>query len=150
MNNDRIKEKDQRAVPIKPEKRDVYEEMGFDKFLSRGPDFGPGPGGYISGADFDIQLDEMVFSRVFRLKDIRKRPQGNEVGKIYWDGENKKFKLYLGKTGGWADVQYTSTSTSSTSSSSSSSSTSTTSTSSSSSSTSSTSSSSSSSSTSTS
>ena len=74
-------------------------------------------GSYIGGANFDAQLDEMLFNRMIKLKDLRVKPQGNDPGKIYWDGANNKFKVWVNKTVGWADVGYTTTSTSTTSSS---------------------------------
>ena len=102
-----------------------YAARGFDKFLSRTPEDKLAQPGYIAGANFDALLDELMFNRVLRLKDLREKPQGNDPGKIYWDGANKKYKIWIDETGQWADVVYTSTSTS-TSTTSSSSSTSTT------------------------
>ena len=133
----------------KIKKRQRWGEKGFDEFLSREPKKGPTENEFIGGAQFDASLDEMTFNRIIKLKDLREKPQGNDPGKIYWDGENKKYKIWIDETGQWADVIYTSTSTSTSTTSSSSTSTSTTSSSSSSSSTSTTSSSSSTSSTST-
>ena len=98
-----------------------WKEKGFDKFMSRAKTGGPQTASYIGGADFDVLLDALAFNRVLILKDLRQKPQGNEVGKIYWDGDNNKFKIWLGNS--WGDVIYTSTSTSTTSSSSSSTST---------------------------
>jgi hypothetical protein len=109
-------------------KANELDSMGFDKFMSRPLESQPSPAKYIGGANFDILLDELLFNRMIRLKDLRVTPQGNDPGKIYWDGENKKFKLWIDAIGQWADIQYTSTSTSTTSSSTSSTSTSTTST----------------------
>jgi len=106
--------------------KEGYENKGFDEFLSRSPEGKPKPADFIAGANFDALLDELLFNRMIRLKDLRERPQGNDPGKIYWDGANKKAKIWIDATGQWADIQYTSTSTSTTSSSSSSSSTSTT------------------------
>ena len=63
---------------------------------------------------------------MIKLRDLREVPQGNDLGKIYWDGENGKFKIWVGSTGKWADVVFTSTSTSTSSTSSSSTSTTTT------------------------
>lgn len=120
---------------IKPEAPD-WRKGNFDPFVSREDTVSNKQTDYIPGAQFEVQLDEMLFNRVIKLKDLRVKPQGNDIGKIYWDGDNQKFKLWVGDSlGGWVDVQWTSTSTSSTSSSSSSSSTSSTSSSSSSSST---------------
>jgi hypothetical protein len=106
-----------------------WRELGYDQNLSR-KDTGGGikPTDYISGADFDAKLDEMMFNRVIKLKDLREKPQGNDPGKIYYDGETKQAKIWIDEVGQWAVLQYTTTSTSTTSSSSSSSSTSTTST----------------------
>ena len=108
----------------KPSKLNV-KDMGFDPFLNRPTE---NKSDYIAGVDFDARLDEMMFNRMIKLKDLRQTPQGNEPGKIYWDGANQKFKLWHSKTAKWVDIQYTSTSTSSTSSSSSSTSTTSTST----------------------
>jgi len=108
--------------------KEDWKTKGFDPYGKRPLESQPKTADYIGGANFDVLLDELLFNRMIKLKDLRKAPQGNEPGKIYWDGENKKYKLYLGEQGGWADVNYTSTSTSSTSSSSSSTSTSTSST----------------------
>jgi len=79
------------------------------------------------GANFDAGLDELLFNRMLQLKNLNsaQTPQGNDPGKLYYEEDTKKYKIWVG-AGGWADVIYTSTSTSSTSSSSSSSSTSTT------------------------
>lgn len=102
-----------------------YKALGFDENLNR-VDSEKKTAEYIGGANFDVLLDEMLFNRMIKLKDLRQKPQGNDAGKIYWDGDNNKFKLWVNNVIGWVDVQYTSTSTSSTSSSSSSTSTSTT------------------------
>jgi hypothetical protein len=123
-----------------------WKSSGFDANLAR--EATP-KSDYIGGANFDVQLDELMFNRMIRLRNLEQAPQGNDPGKIYYDNINKKYKMWVGGGAGWVDIQYTSTSTSTTSSSSSSTSTTTTSSSSSSSSTSTTSSSTSSSSTST-
>lgn len=107
-------------------KEEEYQGLGFDKFLSRGPTDEPKTADYIGGADFDALLDELLFNRMIRLKDLRERPQGNDPGKIYWDGANKKAKIWIDSTGKWADIKYTSTSTTTSTTSSSSTSTSTT------------------------
>jgi len=119
-------------------KKESWKDKGFNEFLSRPISGGPARADYIGGANFDILLDELVFNRMIQLKNLSEKPQGNQTGKIYWDKEDNKFKLWISDSVGWVDVIYTSTSTTSTSSSTSSTSTSTTSTSSSSSSTSST------------
>lgn len=99
-----------------------YKGLGFDSNLERAkPESKVAE--YIGGANFDVLLDEMLFNRMIKLKDLRQKPQGNEPGKIYWDGDNQKFKMWHSQNVGWVDIQYTSTSTSSTSSSSSSTST---------------------------
>jgi hypothetical protein len=104
-----------------------YKGLGFDPNLTRGTGESK-TADYIGGANFDVLLDEMLFNRMIKLKDLRVKPQGNEPGKIYWDGDNQKFKMWHSQSVGWVDIQYTSTSTSSTSSSSSSTSTTSTST----------------------
>ena len=104
--------------------RKDWRERGFNKHLAREREEGPKQADYIGGADFDSLLDELMFNRVLMLKDLRKTPQGNEPGKIYWDGDNKKYKIWVDSTGKWADVQYTSTSTTTSTTSSSSTSTS--------------------------
>lgn len=106
-------------------------DKGFDKFLKRDiREKKKDVFDYISGADFDAQLDDIMFSRMIKFRDLREQPQGNDPAKTYWDGKNKKLKMWVDATGKWVDVIYTSTSTStsSTSSSSSSSSSSSTST----------------------
>ena len=119
----------------KIKERKDWKRGGFDQFMSRPVGDVP-KSEYLGGAEFDAMLDELLFNRMIKLKDLRETPQGNDPGKIYWDGKNKKYKIWTDETGGWADVVWTSTSTStSTSTTSSSSSTSTTSSSSSSSST---------------
>ena len=100
-----------------------YEDKGFDEFLSRSPGDKPKPADYIAGANFDALLDELLFNRMIRLKGLSEQPQGNDPGKIYWDKDNKKAKIWIDATGKWADLEYTSTSTSTSSTSSSSTST---------------------------
>lgn len=118
MNDDKIKSKTQ-----------VFNgdwQEGFDSSLKRADP----KDDYLGGANFDATLDELLFNRMLMLKNVAGntlKPQGNDLGKIFWDKDNNKYKLWVGKTlGGFVDVQWTSTSTSSTSSSSSSSSTSST------------------------
>jgi len=115
---------------MKPDdKQDTIKQSGFDQFLERPRESSPTLADFIGGAEFDAKLDEVLFNRMIKLKDLREKPQGNDLGKIYWDGEEGKFKIWVGESGGWADVLMTTTSTStSTSSTSSSSSTSSTST----------------------
>jgi hypothetical protein len=79
-----------------------------------------------AGEKFDALLDELAFNRVLILKNLPKLPQGNDIGKLYYDPVNKKIKIWIGGTAKWGDVVYTTTSTSTTSSSTSSTSTSTT------------------------
>lgn len=105
-----------------------WKDKGFDKFMSRELSNSPNPANYISGANFDILLDDIMFNRMIRFKNLSQTPQGNDPGKIYWDAENKKLMMWIDSTGKWVEITYTSTSTSTTSSSSSSSSTSTSST----------------------
>lgn len=103
-----------------------WRSKGLDAQMQRPLPQGPKQADYIGGANFDAILDEMLFNRMIRLKDLRNTPQGNDPGKIYWDGDEKKAKIWVDATGKWADLQYTSTSTSTSSTSSSSTSTSTT------------------------
>lgn len=112
-------------IPV-PTKTEDWRTKGFDARLSRTSQSQPGKPGFLAGVNFDALLDEMVFNRMLRLKNLPTTPQGNEPGKIYWDQVNNKYKLWINSTVGFVDVQYTSTSTSTTSSSSSSSSTSST------------------------
>ena len=114
-----------------------YKGLGFNQDLSRGNPRS-NVGEYIGGANFDVLLDDLLLNRMFKLKSLSTKPQGNDVGKIYWDEVNNKYKLWLNDTVGWVDVLYSSTSTSTSSTSSSSTSTTSSSTSSTSSSTSST------------
>jgi hypothetical protein len=107
-------------------KEESWKDKGLDKFMERRSIDSPETAKYIGGANFDVLLDELLFNRMIKLKDLREKPQGNDPGKIYWDGENKKFKMWVNETAGWVDVIFTSTSTSTSSTSSSSSSTSST------------------------
>lgn len=120
--NDKIKLRPDPYVPSSPQDR------GFDKYGQRKRD--QGDKNIIGGAEFNTLLSEMLFNRMIKLKNIpgSTPPQGNEPGKIYWDKDNKKYKLYVDDTVKFVDVMWSSTSTSTTSSSSSSSSTSSTST----------------------
>lgn len=112
---------------IKPGVLETWKDKGLDSYMQRTLPDTPKAPAFISGANFDALLDELMFNRMIRLKDLREAPQGNDPGKIYWDGENKKYKIWVNGAG-WCDVIYTSTSTSTSSTSSSSSSTSSTST----------------------
>ena len=103
-----------------------WRTKGYDKFMSKEPEGGPKPAEFIGGADFDALLDDLAFNRVIILKDLREKPQGNTPGKIYWDGDNNKFKMWYNDSVGWVDIVYTSTSTSTSTTSSSSTSTTTT------------------------
>lgn len=89
-----------------------WKDTGFDANLQRPAQNQVKQAQYIKGASFDALLDELMFNRVIKLKDLRVAPQGNEPGKIYWDGQNKKYKIWIDATGGWADIPYTTTSTS--------------------------------------
>lgn len=109
-------------------KTQSWREKGFNPFVSRAAPVSNPQTNYIPGAQFEVQLDDMLFNRVIKLKDLRVKPQGNDPGKIYWDGDNQKFKLWVNKTVGFVDINWTSTSTSSTSTSSTSTSSSTSST----------------------
>jgi hypothetical protein len=103
-----------------------WKSKGFNPALQREERTTPfNQYSFIGGANFDAQLDEMLFNRMIKLKDMRIQPQGNDPGKIYWDGANKKYKIWVNGAG-WCDVLYTSTSTTTSSSSTSSTSTSTT------------------------
>ena len=108
-----------------PGKMKSWQESGYDGDLTR-PNPTPSNFKYIGGADFDAQLDDMLLSRMFRLKGLSQAPQGYEPGKMYWDKENKKYKLWVDDNVKWVDITWSSTSTTTTSSSSSSTSTTTT------------------------
>jgi len=103
-----------------------WQSGSFNEFLERPIGKGPQQAEYLGGAMFDALLDNLMFNRVLKLRDLREKPQGNDPGKIYWDGENEKYKMWVNEVGKWVDVLYTSTSTSTTTTSSSSTSTSTT------------------------
>lgn len=77
--------------------------------------------------ELDDFTEDTILNRPIKIRGYHPRhaPQG-ETGKIYYDKENKKLKIYIDKTGGWADILWTTTSTSSSTSSSTSTSTSTT------------------------
>ena len=79
----------------------------FNKFLERLPEGGPKQAEYLGGAEFDALLDNLMFNRVIRLRDLREAPQGNDPGKIYWDGANERFKIWVDSTDEWADVWFT-------------------------------------------
>ena len=89
-----------------------WKSSGLDANLTR-PQTAP-KSDYIVGADFEVQLDELLFNRMIRLRNLEVAPQGNEPGKIYYDNVNKKYKMWVGGDAGWVDVIYTSTSTSTT------------------------------------
>ena len=103
-----------------------WRSRGYDANLVK-PAEGP-KSKYIGGADFAVQLDDMLFNRMIRLRNLPpgQAPQGNEPGKIYYDPVNLKYKMWIGGSAGWVNVIWTSTSTSTSTTSSSSSSTSTT------------------------
>jgi len=107
-------------------KGEDWTTKGFNQFGMRPLGGKPETAKYIGGANFDVLLDELLFNRMIRLKNLSQSPQGNDPGKIYWDAENKKFKMWVDAVGGWVDIVYTSTSTSTTTTSSSSTSISTT------------------------
>ena len=103
--------------------RDQYDEFGYKK-----PSEGTlKEGEFIAGEKFDAQLDELEFNRMLKLKNLTSVPQGT-AGKIYWDADNKKYKIWVDKVAQWCDIQFTSTSTSTTSTSTTSTSTTSTST----------------------
>jgi len=100
-----------------------WRDLGYNQF---GTKTDPKNGaGFIQGQQFDATLDDMELNRMIRLRDLTSVPQGAS-GKIYWDNDNKKYKLWVNETAGFCDVIYTSTSTSTSSTSTSSTSTSTT------------------------
>lgn len=105
-----------------------WKMKGLDQQMQRTIPDTIKPADYIGGANFDVLLDELLFNRMIRLKDLREVPQGNDPGKMYWDGANSKVKIWVNGVNKWVDVVYTSTSTSTTSTSTTSTSTSTTST----------------------
>ncbi len=110
----------------KIKKDNSWKTKGFDRFMSRGVNNEPDPASYISGSNFDILLDDLLFNRMIRFKGLDKTPQGNDPGKIYWDKDSKKLLMWIDSTGKWVEITYTSTSTTTSSTSSSSSSTSST------------------------
>lgn len=101
-----------------------WRSKGFDENMSRSTPSNPNSVSFIGGTNFD----SLLFNRMIKLRNIvpGQAPEGADIGKIYYDSTNQKYKMWIGPPAGWVDVQYTSTSTSSTSSSSSSSSTSST------------------------
>ncbi len=105
-----------------------WRSKGFDASMRRSNPTNPQPAGFIEGTNFDALLDDMLFNRMIKLRNIvpGQAPQAADKGKIYYDPENKKYKMFIGPPANWVDIIYTSTSTSTTSSSSSSSSTSST------------------------
>ena len=96
-----------------PTYNDSWKDKDFDDYGVRKTQNTPARAGFISGLNFDAQLDEMLFNRMIQLKNLPSKPQGNSPGKIYWDPVNKKYKLWNGSQ--WMDVIMTSTTTTSTS-----------------------------------
>lgn len=94
-------------------KVDDWSQRGYDRFMKR-PGVEADPKGYIPGADFDIRLDEMMFNRMIQFKNIDKQPQGNDVGKTYFDPVTKKLYIWVDKVGKWGEILYSTTSTSTT------------------------------------
>ncbi len=114
------------SAPINPSWRDT----DFNENLQRPDQNNPRTPDFIGGANFDALLDDMLFNRMIRLRNIpaAQFPQSSDPGKIFWDKDNKKYKLYVDGTSKFVDLLWTSTSTSTTSSSSTSTSTSSSST----------------------
>ncbi len=111
--NDKLIKKDWKSLG--------FSQLGEKKEKSSAPSFQ-------AGEKFDALLDDLEFNRVLLLKNLSTVPQGNDIGKLYYDPVNKKIKIWIGGSAKWADIVYTSTSTSTTSSSTTSTSSSTTST----------------------
>jgi len=107
-------------------KEESWKDKGLDRYLQRVTPETFKTADYIGGANFDVLLDELLFNRMIRLKDLRQTPQGNDPGKIYWDGASKKVKIWIDKDSKWAELVFTSSSTSTTSTSTTTTSTSTT------------------------
>lgn len=83
-----------------PVKRETWKDLGFDSTMkneNKKPDF-------ISGEGLDIRLDDMVFNRMLRPRNLPADPQGNEPGKMYWDSTNKTLKVWMGTPIGWYDL----------------------------------------------
>ena len=93
-----------------------WEDAGYNSSLSRQKE--KVDERYISGSKFDAQLDDMLFNRMIRFKNLSQTPQGNDPAKVYYDKDTKKLKMWIDSTGKWAELIYTTTSTSTTSSSS--------------------------------
>lgn len=118
-------------IPDKIQTRTVnpsWKDSGFDKNLTRSNPAMVQQGTYIPGNQFNTQLGDLLFNRMIKLRNLPSGqfPQGTDPGKIFWDKDNKKYKLWVDTTSQWVDIVWTSTSTSTTSSSSSSTSTTTT------------------------
>lgn len=113
-----------KTKPVNPS----WKDSGFDQTLQRNNQQPVSQGQYIPGATFNTLLGEMLFNRMIKLKNVASAqfPQKTDPGKIFWDQDNKKFKLYVDGNSQYVDLLWTSTSTTSSSSSSSSSSTSST------------------------
>jgi len=94
----------------------TWKDTGFDRNLARPVGEEVKTPDYLGGAKFDAKLDELMLNRIIRLKNLDKQPQGNnDVGKIYYDRNQGKAKMWTGAVGKWADIVYTSTSTTTTS-----------------------------------
>lgn len=64
---------------MKPnDKQDTIKQSGFDQFLERPREGSPTLADFIGGAKFDARLDELLFNRMIKLKDLREKPQGND------------------------------------------------------------------------
>lgn len=116
---------------LRPDKIEVsYKDAGFDSNLQRPGETAVSKGQYIGGSNFAVALDDLLFNRMIKLRNVATTqfPQKADPGKIFWDQDNKKFKLYVDGNSQFVDILWTSTSTTSSSSSSSSTSTSSTST----------------------
>jgi hypothetical protein len=65
----------------------------------------------VSGYLEDL-ADDTTLNRMIQVRSIpaSKAPQPG-VGKMYFDSTNKKLKIYIDRTGKWADILFTTTST---------------------------------------
>ena len=92
-----------------------WKDQGYDEFMRKkdpedrfGKDF-------ISGEQFDAKLDATSLER-YPLRLFTQRKPLGKPGMTYYDEANKKAKIYISDTEGYADLQYTTTSSSTSSS----------------------------------
>ena len=88
-----------------------WKDLNFDEFMvKKDPEDKYGKQ-FISGEQFDSRLDATSLER-FPLRLFTQRQPTGKPGVTYYDTENKKVKIYISDTEGYADLGYTTTSSS--------------------------------------